>query len=160
MRNFFRLEDESDFKALRFFTVCATVVTIMIMMILVVVFSNKVYALDYETQIVAEVIAAEAGGEGYQGMHAVANTIANRARLWHKTPYQIVTQKNQYYGYTAKNRHSLYLRVCRTANQLAVDIMSLQDVTNGAVYFRRPDEPMFEWCKIETYRYKNHIFYK
>lgn len=134
-------------------------IALLLIFVMIIIF-NKVYALDYETQIVAEVIVAEAGGEGYEGMHAVANTIANRARLWHKTPYQIVTQKNQYYGYIVKNRHLLYLRACRTANQLASNIMSLQDVTNGALYFRRPDEPMFKWCKIKTYRYKNHIFYK
>lgn len=160
MKSFFKLETDDDFKALRFFTICATITTIIVMIILIVCLNSKVYALDYETQIIAEVIAAEAGGEGYQGMYAVACTIANRAKLWHKTPYQIVTQKNQYYGYTAKNRRFLYLRVCRTANLLAVNILSLQDVTNGALYFRRPNEPVFKWCKVETYRWKNHIFYK
>lgn len=141
--------------------VCVIIVTILTILIeLITLFNSKVYALDYEAQIVAEVIAAEASGEGYQGMYAVACTIANRAKLWHKTSYQIVTQKNQYYGYTAKNRYLLYLKVRRIANQLAGNIMLLQDITNGALYFRRFDEPMFKWCKIETYRYKNHIFYK
>lgn len=117
-------------------------------------------AQNYQTQVVAEVIASEACGEGHIGMHAVANTIANRARIWNKTPYQIVTQKNQYYGYTASNRKQLYLTVKATADKLAQNIMQLKDVTNDALYFRRPDEPMFKWCKIETYRHKNHIFYK
>jgi spore germination cell wall hydrolase CwlJ-like protein len=113
-----------------------------------------------EIQVIAEVIAAEAGGEGYQGMYAVACTIANRSRLWRKTPYEIVTQKNQYYGYTAKNRHKLYLQVKPIVDKLAREIMRLKDITKGALYFRRQDERLFPWCKIETFRYKNHIFYK
>ena len=133
---------------------------VILMTILIAALAASLARADSQEQIIAEVIAAEAGGEGYQGMFAVACTIANRAKLWNKTPYQIVTQKNQYYGYTAINRHSLYLRVWSVANQLARNILLLTDVTKGALYFRRPDEKMFKWCKIETYRWKNHIFYK
>ena len=158
MKNIFKLETDEDIKMLRHYTILATICSIALLLFLI--YCNTAKAQDYETQVVAEVIAAEAGGEGYQGMYAVANTIANRAKVYHKTPYQIVTQKNQYYGYTAKNRHILYLRVCRTAKQLATNILLLSDVTNGALYFRRPDEKMFKWCKVETYRWKNHIFYK
>lgn len=158
MKNIFKLETEEDIRMLRDYTILAPICLIALLLLIILCFTAK--AQDYETQVVAEVIAAEAGGEGYQGMYAVANTIANRAKVYHKTPYQIVTQKNQYYGYTAKNRHILYLRVCRTAKQLATNILLLSDVTNGALYFRRPDEKMFKWCKVETYRWKNHIFYK
>lgn len=113
-----------------------------------------------KTQVIAEVIAAEAAGEGETGMRAVACVIANRAKAQGKTPFAIVTARNQFYGYTAKNRHKLYLWVKSVADKLAKEIMTLKDITNGALYFRRPDEPKFRWCKIETYRYKNHIFYK
>ena len=145
-------------KTLRIVTGWAILLAISILIALVI--CSKVQAQDYETSVIAQVIAAEAGGEGYQGMYAVANTISNKAKLWNKTPYQIVIQKNQYYGYTAKNRKILYLRVKLIADRLAKDIMQLIDVTKGALYFRRPDELMFKWCKIETYRYKNHVFYK
>jgi hypothetical protein len=111
-------------------------------------------------EAVAITISAEASGEGYEGMYRVANTIANRAKLWHKTPYEIVSSKNQYYGYTAKNRIKLYKSVKKDADYLAKNIMTLKDKTNGAIYFRRPDEKMFKWCKIKTASYKNHIFYK
>lgn len=158
MKNIFKLETDEDIKMLRHYTILATICSITLLLFLIFCVTAK--AQDHENQVVAEVIAAEAGGEGYQGMFAVACTIANRAKLWNKTPYQIVTQKNQYYGYTAKNRHLLYLRVCRTANQLAANILLLSDVTNGALYFRRLDESMFKWCKTETYRIGNHIFYK
>ena len=113
-----------------------------------------------ETQIVAEVIAAEACGEDEIGLWAVACVIANRAKAQGISPYAVVTARSQFYGYTAKNRHKLYLQVKPIVDRLAKDIMNLKDITNGALYFRRPDEKMFRWCKVETFRYKNHIFYR
>ena len=113
-----------------------------------------------ETQIIAEVIAAEAGGEGERGMLAVACVIANRARAQHKTPYQIVTAKNQFYGLTAKNRIKLYHQVKLIADRLTKDIMRLPDITGGALYFRTEQERLFPWCKNRTVKIGNHIFYK
>lgn len=114
-----------------------------------------------ETRTVAEVIAAEAGGEGPQGMTAVACVIANRARAQHKTPYQIVAAKNQFYGLTAKNRIKLYHQVKLIADRLARDIMKLKDITDGALYFRNhKTEPVFKWCKILTFKHNNHWFYR
>ena len=120
----------------------------------------KMAHASIQDNIVAQVIAAEAGGEGYIGMQCVANVIANRARIQHKTPYEIVTQKNQFYGLTAKNRIKLYTQVKKSADYLSAHIMALPDKTFGALYFRQLTEPKFRWCKIETARYKNHIFYK
>jgi spore germination cell wall hydrolase CwlJ-like protein len=113
-----------------------------------------------EQETIAMVISAEAGGEGEKGLYAVACTISNRARAYHKTPYQVVTQKNQFYGLTTKNRMKLYKSVKTYADYLAKNIMQLRDITGGALYFRRPDEPMFRWCKTETFRFNNHIFYR
>lgn len=116
---------------------------------------------EYSNQrIVAEVIAAEAGGESEIGMRAVACVIANRARAQHKTPYQIVTAKNQFYGLTAKNREKLYRQVKPIADKLAARIMSLPDITGGALYFRTARERVFPWCKIRTVKIGKHIFYK
>lgn len=115
---------------------------------------------ENQEQIIAEVIAAEAGGEGERGLRAVACVIANRSRAQHKTPYQIVTAKNQFYGYTAKNRHRLYLQVKPIADRLARDIMQLPDITGGALYFRTEKERLFPWCKIRTVQINHHIFYK
>ena len=115
-----------------------------------------------EVETVAVVIAAEAGGEGEIGMRAVACVIANRARAQHKTPYQIVTTKNQFYGLTAKNRMKLYRSVKPIADRLARGIMRLKDITGGALYFRTEKEKLFPWTKKEnfTVRIGNHIFYK
>ena len=113
-----------------------------------------------QQRIVATVIAAESAGEGLQGMSLVANVIANRARLQKCTPYAVVTARNQFCGYRSKNRAALYTSVKATADLLSKNIMMLQDHTNGALYFRQTKEPRFKWCKIETTRYKKHIFYK
>ena len=113
-----------------------------------------------ETQIIAEVIAAEACGEDEIGLRAVACVIANRAKAQGISPYAVVTARKQFYGYTAENRYALYLQVKPIVDRLAKNIMRLKDITNGALYFRRPDEKMFKWCGTETFRYKNHIFYK
>ena len=113
-----------------------------------------------ETQIVAEVIAAEACGEDEIGLRAVACVIANRAKAQGITPYAVVTARGQFFGYTAKNRHKLYLQVKPIVDRLARNIMNLKDITGGAKYFRRPDEKMFRWCKTETLRLNNHIFYR
>jgi spore germination cell wall hydrolase CwlJ-like protein len=109
---------------------------------------------------IAKTIAAEAGGEGYTGMYLVANTIANRAQKLDKTPYQVVSQKFQYYGFTAKYRNARYLEVKKQADYLAENIMRLPDKTKGAIFFRQTKEPRFKWCKVETIKYKNHIFYR
>ena len=135
------------------------IMKVFILTLFVLVFTcNLAFAND--VQDIAKTIAAEAAGEGYCGMYLVANTIANRAKLYHKTPFQIVSARNQYYGYTAKNRNKIYLQVKKDADYLASNIMKLQDKTNGALYFRQLHEPKFKWCKIETIRYKHHIFYK
>lgn len=121
------------------------------------------HAQDYKTRIVAEVIAAEACGEGKNGMQCVANVIANRAKKQHKTPYEIVTQKNQFFGYTSKHRLLLYLSVKNTVDKLAENIMDLPDLTNGATNFEninRFGKPKWARKMLLTLKYKNHNFYK
>jgi spore germination cell wall hydrolase CwlJ-like protein len=126
---------------------------------LLVMMTTSAYAMT-ETNFVASVIAAEAGGEGYKGMYAVACVIQNRMEMQHKTACQIVRQKNQFYGATAKNRLKNYNKVKEIADSIAKQIGKLKDNTKGALYFRRPDERLFKWCKVMTIRVKNHIFYK
>lgn len=113
-----------------------------------------------QKRIIAIVLSAEAGGEGFQGLYLVANTIKNRALKGNISPYSVVIAPKQYYGLTAKNRLKLYAQVKKDADYLAENIMELPDKTKGALYFRRPDELMFQWCKVFTVKYKNHSFYK
>ena len=121
-------------------------------------FANK----DKELETIAMVIASEAANQDEIGLRAVTCVIANRAKAQGISPYAVVTARNQFYGYTAKNRHKLYLQVKPIVDRLARNIMNLKDITGGALYFRRPDEKMFPWIKKEnfTVRYKNHLFYR
>lgn len=118
---------------------------------------------ETEKETIARVIAAEACGEGEKGMELVAQVINNRSKDWNKTPFRVVTAKNQFYGITASNSHKLYAQCHSTANRLAESILTGQlghDLTNGALYFRQPKEAVYSWHKTETLRFKNHIFYK
>lgn len=114
----------------------------------------------YETKVIAQVISAEACGEGQLGQFLVANTIMNRARLWKKTPYEIVTQPKQYKGINNPNKLLRYEECKYFADYLAVNIMNMPDLSNSALYFRQPSEAKEVWHKEETIRWKNHIFYK
>ena len=110
--------------------------------------------------IVAKVISAEACGEGEIGMYLVGNTIKNRVMLDNKTPYQVVTARNQYAGLNNPNRDALYQRCNTFSNMLSIELMSLPDLTDGALYFKRPEEERKPWHKTLTVTYKNHEFYK
>ena len=115
---------------------------------------------DREVVEVAKTIAAEAVGKGYWGMYLVANTIENRAKKLHISPYDVVKQRGQYYGFTAKHRNIRYKESKGLAYLLALEIAELQDKTNGAVFFRTKDEEVFPWCKQLTIVYNGLYFYK
>ena len=132
-----------------------------LLIILALIFVPQAQA-ETQKEIIASVIAGEACGEGQKGMALIAEVIANRAKAWHKTPYKIVTAKNQFYALAAQNRAKLYSQCQFEANRLASAIFTGQtgQITRGALYFRQPKEPKASWHKIETHEYKNHIFYK
>jgi len=113
-------------------------------------------------EVIASVIAAEACGEGPEGMELVAEVIANRAKAWHKTPYEVVTAKNQFFGYTAANRDYLYLQCASTADRLAQVILEggTGHKTGGALYFLLEGEKLRAWHKVKTYEYLHHTFYR
>lgn len=126
--------------------------------IIVTSFWEREYS-DQEIEI-AKVISAEACGEGYMGMHAVANVIANRSRKYNLTPYEVVTAENQFYGYTSPNKEILFNQCKKDSLFLAHNILKLQDITDGALYFKQLKEPKKSWHKENTITIKNHEFYK
>ena len=137
-------------------------VTIAALLAVLLVFGVAIACAD-TNQAIAETIAAEAGGEGFQGMQAVANVIANRARQQHKTPYQIVSQRKQFYGFNAKNRRKLYLQVKASADYLAANIMTLPDITGGATSFENINafgKPSWAKKMIKTVTINHHTFYR
>jgi len=111
-------------------------------------------------EVVASTICAEAVGEGQVGLYAVSNVIANRSRAWNKTPYEVVTQKNQFYGYTAENRKKLYVEGKDYCNYLAENLLELDDITNGALFFRKIDEEKKSWHEVFCIKIFNHLYYK
>lgn len=115
-----------------------------------------------QSLIIAMVIAAEACGEGTTGMIAVANTLQHRSKTLKTSLYSVATAPKQYSGLTAPNRHKLYEQCKDEANAITDKLLRgrLDDITGGALYFKRPEERRRAWHKKETFRYKNHIFYK
>lgn len=122
-----------------------------------ITWGEKFYTPD---EVVASVICSEACGEGEIGMYAVANVIANRSKKYNKTPYEIVTAKNQFYGYTANNREELYNQCGKIADRLTKNIMKLDDITDRALYFRKVGEKKRSWHMVFTIKIGKHLFYK
>lgn len=111
---------------------------------------------------VAKVLAAEGASEGEEGMRAIASTIMNRMAGTNKNALDIVSQKNQYYGYTAENKDKLYKQVKDTADKVARDLVEgkLKDNTGGAKYFLLPKEKVRSWHGDKTVNIGKHTFYK
>ena len=118
--------------------------------------------LGDDQEDIAVTIAAEACSEGPEGMEAVASTILNRSKAWHKTPGEIVIQKGQYYGFTAKNRLLRYQECKNVADRLALRVLdgNLPDSVAGGIYFLLPNEKRRVWHKIATVKILKHQFYK
>ena len=130
-----------------------------------ILFGLFIFSNNQETikkREVAKVISAEACSEGKLGMWLVGNTILNRSKLWKKTPYEIVTQKNQYFGYTNPHKNQIYKDCENTANMITNKIYNdtLEDFTNNAIYYLRPNERVRKWHSVKILQYKQHTFYK
>ena len=120
-------------------------------------YSARSYTLD---EVVSSVISAEACGEGEIGMYAVANVIANRSRDRNMTPYEVVTERNQFYGHTNPNREELYNQCGEISDKLTAKIMKLDDITDGAIFFKTINEKKQSWHMIFTVKIGKHLFYK
>ena len=117
---------------------------------------------SFEVEELAKTIAAESASLGIQGMMATAHVMNNRAGT-SSTPYKEATRKNQFYGYTAKNRDKIYEGVKDEALRIADMLYNKQlgeDFTQGAKYFRQPQEKVQPWHKEQTITIGNHIYYK
>jgi spore germination cell wall hydrolase CwlJ-like protein len=121
-------------------------------------YSYETYS--FEEIEVAKVICAESCGGGKIGQWGVANVISNRSKLWHLTPHKVVTQKNQFFGYTASNKEELFSQCKNEALPLSKYILQLRDLTNGAIYFLRPGEEKGSWIGEKTVTIGKHTFYK
>ena len=135
------------------------------------VYAVPAYAYD-KTDVVAAVIIAEAGGEGYKGMQAVANVIANRATIQKKTPYEIVVQPKQFScispvlekemtfeAFIAKHKKHKRWNDAKELTR-TIYFSKLEDVTGGARNFHSGPKPY--WAKKMTFtvRIGGHSFYR
>lgn len=93
----------------------------------------------YGNNTVALVIAGEASGEGRAGMTAVACVIQNRMELYHKTAYQVVTQKKQFSVLSSPAiMRANYKHVKSWVDHLQKMLESktyIQDITGGATHY-------------------------
>ena len=134
----------------------------------IITFISVIFCLSYihykekQTLEVAKVICAEVCSEGNISMQGVANTIQNRMKLNNKSAYEIVTKRNQYYGYTNINKNKIFEnKQCRdTSLYLAKNIDNIIDITNGAIYFRVENEQRQAWHKTLTIKIGRIYFYK
>ena len=94
---------------------------------------NKVIevATDHDDiEIIATIVAAEAGNQEMVGKVAVAMVVLNRASIWNKSIYAVATQKNQFaYPYYGKVSDDCYKAV-----DIAIKNRSL--FPENMVYFR------------------------
>jgi len=111
---------------------------------------------------VAKTLAAEAANQGVKGMTAVAGVMGNRRDLWNKDLLEVISAKNQFYGYTAENRDSIYAGVKEDADKIARDLVEgkLKDTSGGATFFRLEDEPIYSWHGDKTKTIGAHTFHK
>lgn len=109
---------------------------------------------------VAKTIAMEACGEGTLGMVAVANVIANRSKQFNISPYEVVSAPHQFVGFTHPNRDKRFSECKRETLNISKNIFTLTDQTNGALYFKTPQEQRRKWHKEMTVIIGNHEFWK
>jgi len=108
---------------------------------------------QYEKRLVAAVIVAEAGGEGYKGMQAVAEVISQRSIEDHFTFAQVVLDKRQFSCLNNVHHSDLVRRMSqRETFQTALRIVGqmelkrLPGMTNKANHFTRSSEKP-SWAK-------------
>lgn len=96
---------------------------------------------------IARTIVGEAEGESFQGQLAVAEVIRNRARLRHRSPYEIVHARKQFSSWNTPQSRKRFAQLGfgdpSVANALAawkmVNEPLHEDVVPGATHFYNPE---------------------
>jgi len=136
------------------------VILIMLVAISTICSAKNMDQYSKEEIEIAKTISMEACSEGYTGMYAVSNVIKNRSIKYNKTPFDIVSQKNQFVGYTHKNRDKRFKECEKDSLFLATNIMKLKDITHNGLYFKTKNEKKQKWHNVKTITIKNHEFYR
>lgn len=103
-------------------------------------------------------LIAEAAGDGYSGMYAVAACVRNRL------------DKGMNTGLCGLDRKDLVSFVSRQGKKYEVMAKQIikkvfeekgEDTTNGAIYFENIEKyGKPKWCKVMTVKIKHHTFFK
>lgn len=117
-------------------------------------------------QAVIDTLIAEAAGEGPEGMRRVAETILNRAAIRGLSPEQVVTQRDQYTGYSNPGpaaRRAQNNAETRAAAEAAFQLaMQPGDPTGGADHYYAPgtiSQPRWASSMTPTGEYGGHAFF-
>lgn len=122
-----------------------------------------------QKDLVASVILLEAGGEGQDGMQAVASVIQNRCRRDGLTPFEVVTKPKQFSCLNnLSHTQALNLATNKWPNQLSfakqltnqVYMDTLEDNTNGSYFYQRNECPIRKWHGRRTVVIGHHSFFK
>lgn len=128
---------------------------------------RKFTLTDQDRQDLRKTIAAEAAGEGENGMIAVGNVIRNRAERRGKGLADVVREPKQFTGYEAPGEGALKIlqdpdqvaRIDRIIDQMASG--ELPDITDGADHYHA-DYVSPDWARKmpQTTQVGSHLFYK
>lgn len=131
--------------------------------------------------IIATTLVGEAGGEGGDGMRAVANVLKNRAKATGKSIAQIALERKQFsmwnshtvHGNDIDSVHKRYVEdaypnnneVWKKAVNIAKNIHTIEDNTGGATSYYNPSKVKPEWGEgskgwTSTEQIGKHLFGK
>lgn len=118
-----------------------------------------------DLSIVHKTLIAEAGGEGFKGMQAVANVIRNRAELRGIAFDEVVRQKWQFSCLNGgEARLKPFIRKNRGVWRDAMDawqVSESEDITGGADHYHtKAVNPKWNRGMVQTVVIGHHRFYK
>ncbi len=116
-----------------------------------------------EIMLLAKLIHAEARGESFEGQVAVGAVVLNRIASPHfpKTVHDVVFQKSKrVYQFSPVGDGSINLEPDEKAVQAALQAVSGEDPSNGALFFYNPDISSDKWIRTLPVitRIGNHVF--
>ncbi|MGE5592561.1 MAG: cell wall hydrolase [Betaproteobacteria bacterium] len=118
-------------------------------------------AYDYNFDLMARVISAEAEGEPYVGQVAVGAVILNRVEHPHfpKTIPGVIFEPD---AFTAVSQGTIWLPPTASAIRAAQDALAGWDPTGGALYYYNPAKATNWWITTRRFLVQigSHVFYR
>jgi N-acetylmuramoyl-L-alanine amidase len=121
---------------------------------------------DYEKDLLARLVHAEAKGESYAGKVAVATVVLNRvdSDLFPQSVYGVVTERSAggYYAFTPAANGTLQKSAGDEAKRAVEEALMYRGQGSGSLYFYNPQTAKSAWIKTRpvTVTIGNHVFAK